>query len=77
MHCAHLVSHGERCAAGLLFVEPVSSFLVPVFFVVMGARVDLHVLASGPALGAAVALTLTAVMGKLACAMGASGSASA
>ncbi len=71
VHSARFVARGERSLRDL--VEPVSSFLVPVFFVVMGARVDLHVLASGPALGAAVALTLTAVMGKLACAMGASG----
>jgi Kef-type K+ transport system membrane component KefB len=65
------VARGERSLRDL--VEPVSSFLVPVFFVVMGTRVDLRALASGPALGTAAALTLTAVVGKLACALGASG----
>lgn len=70
-HSARFVARGERSLRDL--VEPVSSFLVPVFFVVMGARVDLRALAGGPALGVAVALTLTAVLGKLPCALGASG----
>jgi Kef-type K+ transport system membrane component KefB len=71
VHSASFVARGERSLRDL--VEPVSSFLVPVFFVVMGARVDLRALASGPALGAAAALTLAAIMGKLACALGTSG----
>jgi Kef-type K+ transport system membrane component KefB len=70
-HSARFVARGERSLREL--VEPVSSFLVPVFFVVMGTRVDLRALASGPALGVAAALTLAAVLGKLACAVGASG----
>jgi Kef-type K+ transport system membrane component KefB len=70
VHSAHFVARGERSLRDL--VEPVSSFLVPVFFVVMGTRVDLRALSSGSALGAAAALTLAAVLGKLACALGAS-----
>jgi Kef-type K+ transport system membrane component KefB len=70
-HSARFVARGERSLREL--VEPVSSFLVPVFFVVMGARVDMRTLASGPALGVAAALTLAAVLGKLACVLGASG----
>jgi Kef-type K+ transport system membrane component KefB len=70
-HSARFVARGERSLREL--VEPVSSFLVPVFFVVMGSRVALRSFASGQALGVAVALTLTAVLGKLACALGASG----
>lgn len=70
-HSARFVARGERSLREL--VEPVSSFLVPVFFVLMGARVNLRALASGPALGVAAALTLTAISGKLACALGASG----
>ena len=71
VHSARFVARGERPLREL--VEPVSSFLVPVFFVVMGARVDLRALATGSALGVAAALTLTAIVGKLACALGASG----
>jgi Kef-type K+ transport system membrane component KefB len=70
-HSEHFVARGERPLREL--VEPVSSFLVPVFFVLMGARVDLGTLASGPALGVAAALTIAAVVGKSACALGAAG----
>ncbi len=70
-HSALFVARGERSLREL--VEPVSSFLVPVFFVVMGARVDVGALASGPAFGVAAALTLAAVLGKFACALGARG----
>jgi Kef-type K+ transport system membrane component KefB len=65
------VARGERSLREL--VEPVSSFLVPVFFVVMGARVDVRSLASGSAIGLALALTASAMIGKLACALGARG----
>ena len=70
-HSARFVARGERSLRDL--IEPVSSFLVPVFFVLMGARVDVHVLAAGAALGMAAALTLAAIVGKLACAAGAAG----
>jgi Kef-type K+ transport system membrane component KefB len=68
-HSAGFVARGERPLREL--VEPVSSFLVPVFFVVMGARVDVRSLASGAAIGAAAALTVAAILGKLACGLGA------
>ena len=55
-------------------VRPLSSFLVPVFFVLMGMRVDLSTLARPEILGLAAALTLAAVIGKQACALGALGS---
>jgi Kef-type K+ transport system membrane component KefB len=71
VHSADFVARGERKLREL--VEPVSSFLVPVFFVGMGVRVDLRALASGPALGVAAAFALAAILGKLACALGASG----
>ena len=51
-------------------VEPIASFLVPVFFVVMGVRTDLRVFASPGVAGLAVALTLAAVVGKQLCAVG-------
>jgi Kef-type K+ transport system membrane component KefB len=70
-HSARFIARGERSLREL--VEPVSSFLVPVFFVVMGAGVDLRALGRGSALVVALALTVAAIAGKLACAAGASG----
>jgi len=54
-------------------VRPIGAFLVPVFFVVVGMRVDLSILARGDVLGLAAALTLAAVVGKQLCALGALG----
>ncbi len=51
-------------------LEPLSTFLVPVFFVLMGMRVDLSVFGNVGVLGFAAALTLAAVVGKQACALG-------
>jgi Kef-type K+ transport system membrane component KefB len=55
-------------------VRPISSFLAPVFFVLMGMRVDLSTFVRPEILGLAAALTLAAVIGKQACALGALGS---
>ena len=55
-------------------VRPISSFLVPVFFVLMGMRVDLSTFMRPDILGLAAVLTLAAVIGKQACALGALGS---
>ncbi|HEY1951742.1 MAG TPA: cation:proton antiporter, partial [Gemmatimonadaceae bacterium] len=54
-------------------VRPISSFLVPVFFVLMGMQVDLTALARPNILGLAAALSLAAVIGKLASSLGALG----
>jgi Kef-type K+ transport system membrane component KefB len=56
-------------------VHPITSFLVPVFFVVMGMRTDLNAFAQPGVLGLAAALTLVAILGKLACALGTRGQA--
>lgn len=55
-------------------VRPISSFLVPVFFVLMGMHVDLSTLMRPEILGLAAVLTVAAVIGKQACALGALGS---
>jgi Kef-type K+ transport system membrane component KefB len=55
-------------------VRPISSFLAPVFFVLMGMRVDLTTFARPEILGLAAVLTMAAVIGKQACALGALGS---
>lgn len=54
-------------------VRPISSFLVPVFFVLMGMRVDLSTLMRPEILGLAAVLTLAAIVSKQACALGAMG----
>lgn len=50
------------------FLTPISSLLVPIFFVRMGLRVDLPTLATG-SVALAAALTVAAVIGKQACAL--------
>ena len=54
-------------------LKPIASFLVPVFFVYTGARVDLGAVSSD-ILILASALTVVAILGKQACALGAFGS---
>jgi Kef-type K+ transport system membrane component KefB len=51
-------------------LEPVAGFLVPVFFVLMGTGVDLAAFARPGVLGFAALLTLAAIVGKQACALG-------
>jgi Kef-type K+ transport system membrane component KefB len=60
--------HKRRSLPELL--EPLSSFLVPVFFVLMGMRVDLAAFGAPGVLGFAAVLTLAAVIGKQACSLG-------
>jgi Kef-type K+ transport system membrane component KefB len=67
-HYRDFVGRGERTLGDL--VEPIASFLVPVFFVVMGVRTDLRAFARPGVLGLAAALTLAAILGKQLCALG-------
>lgn len=46
-------------------VEPISQFLVPIFFVLTGMAVDLGTLSNLPVLGIALAITAIAVFGKV------------
>ena len=63
------MARGERSLAEQ--VEPIGSWLVPIFFVLMGMRADLSAFASGPRLLLVAALAAAAVVGKLVCAAGA------
>ena len=54
-------------------LEPLAGFLVPVFFVLMGMGVDLSVFTHAGVLGFAAVLTVAAMLGKQACALGALG----
>jgi Kef-type K+ transport system membrane component KefB len=58
---------GEHDLRELL--EPVTTFLVPIFFVLMGMKVDLRVFARPQLLGFAAALTLAAIVGKQICSL--------
>jgi Kef-type K+ transport system membrane component KefB len=51
-------------------LEPLTRFLVPIFFVLMGMRVDLAVFGGGPALGFTAALIVVALASKQACSLG-------
>jgi Kef-type K+ transport system membrane component KefB len=51
-------------------LEPIAGLLVPVFFVVMGMRVDLRALADPALAGLALALTAAAIAGKQVCSLG-------
>jgi Kef-type K+ transport system membrane component KefB len=67
-HSESFVERGERSLAELL--EPMTSFLVPLFFVLVGFRMDVGVFARPSLLAFALVLTAAAVVGKLACAGG-------
>ncbi|MGE0820679.1 MAG: cation:proton antiporter [Candidatus Binatia bacterium] len=51
-------------------IRPLVMLLVPVFFVIMGARVNLQDFVRGEILGFAVTLTLAAILGKQICGLG-------
>jgi Kef-type K+ transport system membrane component KefB len=71
VHFQVFVSRGEQQLEHL--VHPISTFLVPVFFVIMGMRVDLEAFARLDVLGLAMLLTVAAILGKQACSLGALG----
>ncbi len=68
VHYKEFRDRGERGLEEL--VHPISGFLVPVFFVLMGMRTDLRAFVQPGVIGLAAALTVAAVVGKQACALG-------
>jgi Kef-type K+ transport system membrane component KefB len=71
VHFREFAQRGERHLKDL--IEPIASFLVPIFFVLMGLRVDLRSFAQPEVLGLAAMLIVAAIAGKQACALGAVG----
>ena len=71
VHFRGFAERGERGLEHL--VRPLSTFLVPVFFVIMGMRVELAAFGQVEVLGLATLLTLAAIVGKQACSLGAFG----
>jgi Kef-type K+ transport system membrane component KefB len=51
-------------------IHPISSFLVPIFFVLMGMRTDLRAFSETGVIGLASVLTIAAILGKQACSLG-------
>ncbi|MDO8588874.1 MAG: cation:proton antiporter [Armatimonadota bacterium] len=68
VHYRDFTDRGEHGLEDLL--RPITSFLVPIFFVLMGIRVSLNVFGSWQIIGFAGALTLAAVIGKQICSLG-------
>jgi Kef-type K+ transport system membrane component KefB len=67
----HFQAFGERNIHALEdALKPLSEFLAPVFFVQMGAKVDLRVFSSVDTLWLAFALTAAAIVGKQVCSLG-------
>jgi len=69
-HYEDLVARDARRRDVRELLEPLASFLVPVFFVLMGMRVDLWAFARREVLGFALVLTLAAIAGKQLCSLG-------
>ncbi|HEY8145197.1 MAG TPA: cation:proton antiporter [Kofleriaceae bacterium] len=67
VHTRDFARRGEHGLEDLL--EPISSLLVPFFFVLMGMRTDLAAFADPEVLGLAGALTAAAILGKQACSL--------
>jgi Kef-type K+ transport system membrane component KefB len=68
VHYRSFVDRGEHPLEDL--IQPISGFLAPVFFVLMGLRTDLRSFAAPGVLGLAAALTVAAILGKQACSLG-------
>jgi Kef-type K+ transport system membrane component KefB len=68
VHYKDFLDRGEYGLEELL--HPISIFLVPVFFVLTGAKVDLSALGRFEVLGFAAALSAVAIVGKMLCVFG-------
>ena len=68
MHSQDYVKRGEAPLEDL--VHPISSFLVPIFFVLMGMKTDLKAFTQPAVFLLALAITASAIIGKLVCSLG-------
>ena len=68
---AHYRDYRELGEHGLEeLIHPIAVFLVPIFFVLMGIKVDLSTFGQKGVLGFAAALSVAAIIGKMICALG-------
>jgi Kef-type K+ transport system membrane component KefB len=68
VHYRDFTARGEHRIEEL--IQPISGFLVPIFFVVTGMNVDLRAILEPGVIGLALALTGVAILGKQACSLG-------
>jgi Kef-type K+ transport system membrane component KefB len=69
VHYEHLAAkQGEETIKKL--IAPLASFLVPIFFVTMGARVNVLDFTHSDLFGFAACLTIAAILGKQSCSLG-------
>ncbi len=68
VHYRDFVGHGEHQLEEV--IEPIVSFLIPIFFVLMGIHTDLRAFAEPGVLKLAAALTVAAILGKQLCSLG-------
>jgi Kef-type K+ transport system membrane component KefB len=68
VHYRDFVNRGERPLEDL--VRPLTDFLAPIFFVLMGLRTELGALAQPGAIGLAAVLIVVAIVGKQLCSLG-------
>ena len=68
VHYRNFTDRGDHNVEELL--APINTFLVPVFFVLMGIRVDLSTFGKVEVLGFAAVLSIAAILGKMICALG-------
>jgi Kef-type K+ transport system membrane component KefB len=68
VHYKDFIDRGDHKVEDLL--HPIAIFLVPVFFVLMGIKVDLSTFGQAEILGFAALLSIAAIIGKMICALG-------
>jgi Kef-type K+ transport system membrane component KefB len=68
VHYRDFVRRGERPLEDL--IRPISDFLAPIFFVLMGLRTDLNAFVRPDVVGMTAALTVAAIVGKQMCSLG-------
>jgi Kef-type K+ transport system membrane component KefB len=68
VHFRDFTSRGERTLEDL--VHPISGFLVPIFFVLMGMHTDLRAFTNPEILGLSGVLIVAAIIGKQVCGLG-------
>ena len=68
VHYKDFLDRGDHALEEL--IHPINIFLVPVFFVLMGIKVDLSTFGQVEVLGFAAVLSIVAIIGKMSCAAG-------
>jgi len=68
VHYQDFLNRGDHTLEELLY--PITIFLVPIFFVLMGLKVDLSTFGRVGVLGFAIVISIAAILGKMICALG-------